>query len=349
MKKVFLVLWLFVIAMTLTWCSKDTEQWKNENLVYTTAQQVCLDNGWKLTTDSEWKDICLLWDRWIPLKDMEEKDETENERIDYLVLVNKENKLPEDWESKVELVEVQNAYDETIRVEKEALEKYNELRDALLAEWVDIELDSAYRSVEKQQQIWDEFEQEYGIDYTKTYVATPWYSEHHTALAIDICIIKDGVLIYENDDMIAEPEIFAKIHEKLADYGFILRYLEWKEDVTGYGYEPRHLRYVWNEFIAHSIMDNWLTLEEFYAKKDAVATEEWRLAQCEESVGFYLNFGSWKFTWKDEEESGASFVRNGHVIYEKWLEKWEADVQCFIDMVDWSINVEFTNHKPVEE
>jgi hypothetical protein len=54
--------------------------------------------------------------------------------IDYLVLVNKENKLPDDWENKVELVEVQNAYDETIRVEKEALEKYDELRDALLAE-----------------------------------------------------------------------------------------------------------------------------------------------------------------------------------------------------------------------
>jgi D-alanyl-D-alanine carboxypeptidase len=33
-------------------------------------------------------------------------------------------------------------------------------------------------------------------------------------------------LIYENDDMMAEPEIFAKVHAKLADYGFILRYLE---------------------------------------------------------------------------------------------------------------------------
>ena len=43
-----------------------------------------------------------------------------------MVLVNKENKLPEDWESKIELVEVQNAYDETIRVEKEALEKYSD-------------------------------------------------------------------------------------------------------------------------------------------------------------------------------------------------------------------------------
>ena len=40
---------------------------------------------------------------------------------------------------------------------------------------------------------------------------------------------------------------------------------------------------------------------------------------------------------------------NGHVVYEKWWEKWEADVECLIDMVDGSVNVEFTNHKPVEE
>ena len=123
MKKTAIIFWLFLLSFSLTGCSNNVEQWSDDNPIYTTAQQVCLDNGWELTTDSEWEDICLLWDRWIPLKDMEEKDETEEWRLDYLVLVNKENKLPEDWESKIELVEVQNAYDETIRVEKEALEK----------------------------------------------------------------------------------------------------------------------------------------------------------------------------------------------------------------------------------
>ena len=198
----------------------------------------------------------------------EQNIDTENRKYNYLVLVNKENKLPEDWEEKVELVEVQNAYDETIKVEKEALEKYNELRDALLQEGVDIELDSAYRSVSRQESLWEEFEEKYWIDYVKQYVAVPWYSEHHTALAIDICIIKDWVLIYENDDMIAEPEIFAKVHEKLADYGFILRYLDWKEDITWYSYEPWHLRYVGNKKIAKEIMDNGLTLEEYLANLD---------------------------------------------------------------------------------
>jgi len=184
-------------------------------------------------------------------------------KYDYLVLVNKQHKLPADWESKVELVEVKNAFDEDIKVEKEAYEQYLKLRDALLEEGVDIELDSVYRSVSRQEELWAEFEEEYGIDYTKKYVAVPWYSEHHTALAIDICIKKDWELIYENDDMIAEKEIFDKIHNKLADYGFILRYLEWKEDITWYGYEPRHLRYIWDVDAAKEIMEKWLTLEEY--------------------------------------------------------------------------------------
>jgi len=210
-------------------------------------------------TCSLWESVCDL--TWTSINSNENQT-----GIDYLVLVNKENKLPDDWESKLELVEVQNAYGETIRVEKEALEKYNELKADLAKEWIEIELDSVYRSVEKQQQVWDEFEQEYGLEYTQKYVAVPWYSEHHTALALDIVIRKDGVLIYENDDMIAEPEIFAKIHAKLADYGFILRYLEWKEDITWYGYEPRHLRYIWDADIAKEIMENWLTLEEYLNK-----------------------------------------------------------------------------------
>ena len=75
-----------------------------------------------------------------------------------------------------------------------------------------------------------------------------------------------------------------------------------------------------------------------------IETEEWRIAACEERAGFYLNFNEWTFTWENEEETGASFFRNGHVKYIKRWEAAEDDVECFIDMVDWSINVDFTNH-----
>ena len=182
--------------------------------------------------------------------------------IDYLVLVNKQNKLPDDWEEKVELVDVKTGLDETYQVEKEAAEKFNELREALQEDGVYIELDSTYRSVKRQQEIWNQFEKEKGLAYAQKYVAVPGYSEHHTGLVVDVCLIKDGVVIDDNDDMIAEREIFAKVHERLADYGFILRYLEGKEDITGYSYEPWHLRYVGIE-IAKEIKEKGITLEEY--------------------------------------------------------------------------------------
>ena len=75
------------------------------------------------------------------------------ERNDYLVLVNKQNKLPDNWEEKVKLVEIKNIFNRTIKIEEETLDKFEELKKSLLAEWIDIELDSAYRSLEKQQDL----------------------------------------------------------------------------------------------------------------------------------------------------------------------------------------------------
>ncbi len=191
----------------------------------------------------------------------------EEEKIDYLVLVNKQNKLPDNWEEIVNLSDATDFEGGTIQVEKEALEKFNELRNALLEEGVDIELDSSYRSVKRQQEIWDQFMEEHGEEYTKKYVAVPGYSEHHTGLAIDVCLKIDGKFVYDNDEMIAQKEIFAKVHAKLADYGFILRYLEGKEDVTGYSYEPWHFRYIKDVEVAKEIMSKGITLEEYLENK----------------------------------------------------------------------------------
>ena len=190
-------------------------------------------------------------------------------KYDYLVLVNKKNKLPDDWEEKVELVDAKNAWDEDIQVEKEAYENYKKLAKDLKDEGVTIELDSVYRSVKAQQELWDEWsaDPEKGPEYVKKFVAVPGYSEHHTGLAIDICLRKNGELVYDKDEMIADRETFAKIHKKLADYGFILRYLEGKDDITGYAYEPWHLRYVGSKKIAKEITDKGLTLEEYLEKK----------------------------------------------------------------------------------
>ena len=187
--------------------------------------------------------------------------------IDYLVLVNKENKLPDDWEDIVQVKSATSASGKEIFVEAEALEKYYELRNALAEEEIYILLDSTYRTVAYQEDLAQRFAKEYGLDYVRKYVAVPGYSEHHTGLAIDVCLRIGNLIVDDNDEMIACRNIFAKVHARLADYGFILRYPEGKEDITGYSYEPWHFRYVGSPEIAHEIMDNGLTLEEYLVSK----------------------------------------------------------------------------------
>ena len=181
----------------------------------------------------------------------------------YLTLVNKDHVLPEGWYDMITLMDVKNCYKEDFSVEKETYSHFVQLLDDLSTEDVYIEIDSACRTVDEQMALWERFEKEYGEDYCEKYLAEPGYSEHHTGLAIDIFLIKDGEDIRDNEAMLAETELFAKVHERLADYGFILRYPEGKEDITGYSYEPWHIRYVGEE-AAKEIYEQNLTLEEYY-------------------------------------------------------------------------------------
>ena len=191
----------------------------------------------------------------------------EESKTDYMILVNKQSKLPENWEERIELVDVTNGLNETYQVEKKTAEAYKKLKDDLAKDGIIIELDSTYRTVKKQQEIWDQFEKEKGLEYAKKYVAVPGTSEHHTGLAVDVKLVKDGKVIDDNDEMTAEKEIFSKIHAKLAKYGFILRYPVGKDDITGYGAEVWHFRYIDNSKIAKEIMDKGITFEEYLQNK----------------------------------------------------------------------------------
>ena len=183
--------------------------------------------------------------------------------IDYMVLVNKTHKLPDDWEDKLETVHMTNSVGDDVEVEKKAYDAYLKLKADLEKEDIHVDLDSARRSVEAQQRIMDDFTEKYGADYAAKTVAKPGYSEHHTGLALDLYLIIDGKDVVENEDMIQYTDIWATIHSKLADHGFILRYLEDKEYITGYGYEPWHIRYIDDTAKAKEITDKGITFEKY--------------------------------------------------------------------------------------
>ena len=185
------------------------------------------------------------------------------DKCNYLVIVNKKERIPDNYEYSIELINIKNVWSEDIKIEKKAYHKFMKLKNELEKENIYIEIDSVYRSVKEQQELWDNWIKEKGLDYVKKTLAEPGYSEHHTGLAIDICIRKGNKLIFENEEMLKEEEIFSKIHKKLYLFGFILRYPKVKENITSYSYEPWYLRYINNIEIAKEIYLKGLTLEEY--------------------------------------------------------------------------------------
>ncbi len=196
----------------------------------------------------------------------------------YITLINKTHSLPEDWLARVELISVLNDRNQEFRIEKETFDHYRALKEKLFGdEGIQIDLDSVYRSLESQQQIWDEFMAQFGEAYCRSYAAVPGYSEHHTGLAIDICLIQDGRVIDDNDEMMDKEAIFARVHEYLPAFGFILRYPKGKEAITGYSFEPWHLRYVGVTAATEMARRN-LTLEEYLDQKKADENAALRLS-----------------------------------------------------------------------
>ena len=183
--------------------------------------------------------------------------------IDYMVLVNKLNALPDGWEDALETTKFTNTAGWDVEVENKAYDAYLGLKEDLEKEGIYVDLDSAYRSVAEQQRIMNEFKEKYGEDYARKTVAEPGHSEHHTGLALDLYLIIDGENVTENADMMQHPEIWEIIHGKLAEHGFILRYLTGKEHITGYAYEPWHIRYIDDPDKAAEIMSKGITLESY--------------------------------------------------------------------------------------
>ena len=188
---------------------------------------------------------------------------TEPGETDYLILVNGKNPIGGDWEKGLETVKMTNSLGDVIEAEKKAYEAYLELKKDLSSEGVFVDLDSAKRSIAEQQEIVERFTVEYGEEYVRQYVAVPGYSEHHTGLALDLYLIVDGEEVYYNEDLAGYPEIWAKIHAKLAEHGFILRYPEGKEAITGYAYEPWHIRFLNSRIIAEQIHSEGIAFEEY--------------------------------------------------------------------------------------
>lgn len=184
---------------------------------------------------------------------------------DFLILVNKDYVInSDDKPSDLEKLPIfaPNRLEEVQYLRKDAATAIIEFCDAAQDE-AELEIlpASAYRSYELQTIIFsNNIERKGSVDKANETSALPGQSEHQTGLAVDVTCKEVTYQIrnaFENTD---EAKWTA---ENAHRFGFIIRYPKDKKDITGYNYEPWHLRYV-GKTVAQYIYENNITFEEYY-------------------------------------------------------------------------------------
>lgn len=142
---------------------------------------------------------------------------------------------------------------------EEACEHFETLCNDARNEGYEIRGMSAYRSYDRQYAIYNSYVNSDGKENADTYSARPGYSEHQTGLCVDVM---GGDTPYDQFKTTKES---TWLNENAHKYGFIIRYPEGKEDITGYMAEAWHIRYVGKD-IAKVIYDEDITFDEYCAK-----------------------------------------------------------------------------------
>lgn len=189
-----------------------------------------------------------------------------------LILVNRWNPLPEDFE--VELTTLRSGH----IVDKRIAEELNEMLDAAKREGLYPVICSSYRSQQKQEYLYQNRvsrAQQEGFSKAEAkleaagWVAVPGTSEHQAGLALDIVSSS-----YQGLDQKQEETAEQKwLMENSWRYGFILRYPEEKKEITGINYEPWHYRYVGKK-AAREIYKQGICLEEYLEQFDETYKSE---------------------------------------------------------------------------
>lgn len=201
-----------------------------------------------------------------------ETEPEEGENIDNawaMFLVNKKNPLPQDYDSRIDTEVVFESW-RKYYLDSRAADYIRRMIADAKDDGVDLLVVSAYRTIEYQQNNFDNSVQERvdrGMSYDDAYadtlaeVALPGESEHNAGLALDIMSEEYTSM---DDDGFENTDAFKWLDKHAAEYGFILRYPKSKQDITGIIYEPWHYRFV-GLYYANEVKKSGLCLEEYFA------------------------------------------------------------------------------------
>ncbi len=179
---------------------------------------------------------------------------------DVLVLVNKLHAVSKYYEP-TDMVAINGNYttNQGLEMKEDAYKAFKKMRKAARADGIYFKICSAYRTYETQKWLYKNYLNTMGKELRDIRSAAPGRSEHHTGYAIDLVTKSTGWTLTQD---FAKTDEGKWIKKNCAKYGYIIRYPKGKTDITGYDYEPWHLRYVGVD-VAKEITKQGITLEEY--------------------------------------------------------------------------------------
>ncbi|WP_100012203.1 D-alanyl-D-alanine carboxypeptidase family protein [Lentibacillus sediminis] len=182
---------------------------------------------------------------------------------DQLALVNKQQALPANYTPQ-DMVVPDIAFPFTEDLPKKqmratAAAALEELFAAAEEAGLDLFAQSGYRSYDRQDYLFASYSEQHGEKAANKFSARPGESEHQTGLTMDVT---SPEVNFQLTTDFAKTDEGKWLTDHAADFGFIIRYPKGSEDITGYQYEPWHLRYV-GEKAAQAIAEEGITLEEY--------------------------------------------------------------------------------------
>ncbi len=183
----------------------------------------------------------------------------------YDVVVNKQRRLPDGYfPEDLAVPDVPFSFSgesEKKQLRSEAAAALEELFAQAEEDEIALRAVSGFRSFGTQHAIFQYNVEHQGEEEARRYSAYPGTSEHQTGLAMDVSSPSVNNAL---EDTLGDTEEGMWLARHAADFGFIIRYPEGKEHITGYAYEPWHLRYVGKQ-VAEQIGEQGITLEEYFA------------------------------------------------------------------------------------
>jgi D-alanyl-D-alanine carboxypeptidase len=188
------------------------------------------------------------------------------------VLVNKEYSIGEYVPDDLVTVEVSTVLEnpEVWQMRAEAAEALKEMFEAAAEEEIILHSRSGYRSYQTQVQLFNNYAATHGEEEANKFSSRPGHSEHQTGLSMDVT---SESVNFQLTEAFGETKEGQWVAENAHDFGFIIRYPKGKSDITGYIYEPWHIRYLGEE-LATAVYDSGLTYEEFLVEQDVINPSE---------------------------------------------------------------------------